>query len=245
MEVGGVEVGKFFGKDPYCMANRVSFFSSSIGLKVLMAVTGVGLVLFLVAHLLGNLQLFLGQAAFNDYAAFLKSIPGPLWAARIGLIVFFVLHIVTAIKLSRQNSASRPQEYAYQNTVQASVASRTMLKSGMLILAFVVYHLLHFTLGAAHSEYFHLTDSLGRHDVYSMVVRSFQQPEISAAYILLLLFVGFHLSHAIPSFFRTLGFYHPAYTHMIDRGGRALSALIALGYISIPVSVLAGIIQLP
>jgi len=222
-----------------------AFFKSSIGLKVIMAVSGIALILFVVGHLLGNLQVFLGQEVFNDYAEFLKSIPGPLWAARIGLLVMLVLHIVSAVKLKQRNRDARPERYQHEDTVRASLASRTMFLTGVLILAFIIYHLCHLTWGVILPDNYSRLDGQGRHDVYTALVLGFLNPAVAASYIFFVAVLGFHLSHAIASFFQTLGFNHPRYTPCIERAGSALAVIIALAYISIPVSVYAKVITLP
>ena len=225
------------------MANSKNFLTSSIGKKVTMAVTGLLLIGFIIGHLSGNLLMFAGQDKINDYAAFLQSIPGPLWVARIGLLVAFVLHVVTAAQLAREKRQARPEKYAYKNTVQASVASRSMGISGSFILLFVIGHLLHFTWGVIYPEYAHMTDAQGRHDVYNMVVMGFSQPIVTIPYLIALLLLGTHLSHAISSVFQTLGFNHPKYTPLIEKIGPALAVIITIGYIAIPLSVLVGIIS--
>ncbi|MCB1322654.1 MAG: succinate:quinone oxidoreductase, partial [Leptospiraceae bacterium] len=158
-------------------------FQSSIGRKTLMAVTGAALILFLFAHLSGNLLMFAGQDAMNNYAVSLREMGPLLWIARIGLLTIFVIHIGIGISLSIQNRRARPERYQYEKTIQASVASRFMIQTGLLLLFYLLYHLAHFTLGLAHEQYFHLVDTSGRHDVYSMVVLGFRQWYISLIYI--------------------------------------------------------------
>ncbi len=150
-----------------------SFVRSSIGKKVIMAVTGVLLIGFIMAHMAGNLLVFVGPDAINDYAKLLKESGLILWVARIGLILIFVLHIASAIALKRENRKARPQAYAYKNTVQASIASRYMGLTGSVILLFVIGHLLHFTWTFFNPEYAALIDNQGRHDVYRMIVTGF------------------------------------------------------------------------
>lgn len=226
------------------MAAKFGFFSSTIGKKVVMAVTGAGLFLFIIGHLLGNLQVFLGQKVFNDYAEFLKATKGVLWGARIGLLVIFVLHVATAYSLWRLNSSARPEPYRKRGTVKASTESLYMMQSGTVILIFLVIHLLHFTIGALQPEHFQLTEN-GRHDVFSMLVLGFQNVPYSAGYIVAMLCLGMHLSHAISSLCKTLGLSSPRHVASIERGGYVLGYLIAAGYISIPVAVLTGIVTLP
>lgn len=208
-----------------------------------MAITGVALVGFIIGHLSGNLLIFLGQDALNTYAYTLHSYPALLWVARIGLLSAFILHVVSAILLSRKNRQARPAGYAFNNTVQAPLASRSMGISGTFILLFVIGHLLHFTLGVFHPEYATLTDPQGRHDVFNMVVSGFSHPEFAIPYVIALLLLGSHLSHAMASFFQTLGINHPRYTPIIKKVAPALSVAITLGYVAIPVSVLIGLVE--
>jgi succinate dehydrogenase / fumarate reductase cytochrome b subunit len=221
------------------------YFWTSTGKKFLMAVSGLALVGFIVGHLVGNLQMFLGQEAVNRYAAFLKSTGELLWVARLGLIAMVVTHIVTAIALTIENAAARPVEYAVKSYKEATYASRTMKVSGIIVLAFLGYHLAHFTLLVTHPEYHHLLDAQGRHDVYSMVVMGFQNPWISGFYILGTFLLGMHLSHGIYSLFQSLGFQTIALRNRIRPAAIAAGWLLFLGFASIPLGVLAGIIRLP
>ena len=147
------------------MGSKPSLIGSSVGKKVVMALTGVGLILFIVGHLVGNLLIFAGPDALNDYAVLLRTSTALLWTARIGLIVILVLHVITAAQLKRANMKARPQPYQYQNTVQAPLSSRTMGLIGSFILFFVIGHLLHLTLGIIHPEYSTFIDAEGRHAV--------------------------------------------------------------------------------
>ncbi len=210
-----------------------------------MAVTGAGLVGFIVAHMLGNLQIYLGQEALNAYAYKLKSMPALLWAARSSLIVLFAVHLGLAFYLRKLNKVARPRGYAFADPVEASVASRTMLLSGLVIFAFLIYHLLHFTLGVTNPDTHHLVDANGHHDVYSMVVLSFQNVFVSGAYIVAMLFLGLHLSHAISSMAQTLGFVSGESRVWIERIGFVTAGVLMLGNISIPISVLLGLVGLP
>lgn len=210
-----------------------------------MAVTGGGLVLFVTAHMLGNLQIYLGQEPLNAYAYKLKSLPLLLWTARIGLFVIFALHLALAFYLRKLNRAARLDRYVFNDPVQSSMASRTMLLSGLVIFAFVVYHLLHFTLGVTDPDSHNLVDANGHHDVYSMVVMSFQNFFVSAAYIIAMLFLGLHLSHAVSSMVQTMGLSAGGSRNWIERTGLAVASVLMIGNISIPVSVLLGIVGLP
>jgi succinate dehydrogenase / fumarate reductase cytochrome b subunit len=218
------------------------FFNSSIGRKYIVGLTGIALILFLIAHLLGNLQIFAGPKAINDYAEFLKSVPQLVWPARAGLLLMFVLHFTFALKLYLENKAARPKSYAVDNTVQATVASRIMALSGTIILMFVIGHLLHFTLGIILPEYAELQDAQGRHDVYSMVIKGFQVTPVALFYIIALLLLWSHLSHGISSVFQSLGITHSK-KGIIGNVGPILSSILIIGYISIPLSIMFGLVQ--
>jgi succinate dehydrogenase cytochrome b subunit len=217
--------------------------NSSIGMKLVMAITGIVLFGFVVAHLIDNLTVYGGPDVMNEFAMRLHQFESLLWVMRIGLIVAVLAHIASSVKLTEKNRAARPVAYAHDATVRASWTSRTMLASGMMVLAYVIYHLLHFTFRTTNPEISHLIDAQGRHDVYSMVVRSFQQPLISITYVAAMVLLGFHLNHGIASFFQTLGLNHPRYTPLINKAGPVLGALIVLGYISIPLSVMFGVLE--
>ncbi|MGE0191726.1 MAG: succinate dehydrogenase cytochrome b subunit [Planctomycetota bacterium] len=219
--------------------------SSSVGTKQVMALTGVGLLGFVLVHMLGNLQVFLGQEAYNAYAAKLKSLGGLLWVARGGLLALFVAHIACAIKLTLRNKAARPVPYAVSEPLASTMASRSMVLSGLVILAFVVYHLLHFTLGVTDPEAFQLTDVLGRHDVYSMFVLGFQKAPVAIAYVIAMLCLGLHLAHGIQSLFQTLGWNGPRYRPLTKAIGLGLTGLIVAGNVAMPLAVLFGVIRLP
>ena len=224
---------------------RASPRLSAIKAKLLMAITGSGLLLFVMVHMLGNLQIFLGQDALNAYAKKLKDMPALLWMARSGLIALFVGHLTVAAYLRRINRKARPQRYVVNDPVDTTLASRTMLTSGLVIFAFLIYHLLHFTLGVTDPASHGVTDAQGRHDVYTMVVVGLQNVYVSAAYIIAMLFLGLHLSHASSSIFQTLGLVTDRYRISLQRAGMAVAVTIMLGNISIPVAVLSGFIGLP
>ncbi|MEZ4272175.1 MAG: succinate dehydrogenase cytochrome b subunit [Myxococcota bacterium] len=181
----------------------VTFAKSSIGAKIIMALTGALLAGFVFAHMAGNLLLFAGPEALNSYAKRLKDLGPLLWIARGGLLLVFVVHIASAVRLGFLDRTARPQRYQHNATIQTTLAARTMILSGLLLLAFVVFHLLHFTLGVTHPEHFAQVDSLGNHDVYNMVVRGFQQPLVSASYIVAMVLLGMHLSHGVSSMFQS------------------------------------------
>ena len=221
------------------MNRLIRLFSSSIGRKLVLAITGIGLFAFLIGHLAGNLMIFQGQEQINAYAAFLQG-NSFTWVARAGLLICFLLHVILAIVLSRENSAARPVKYGKFRHRTTSYTARHMILSGLLVLAFVVYHLLHFTFGVVDGEIMQYTDSAGRHDVYKMVIVSFSSGPVVASYVLAMLILGAHLLHGLSSVFQTFGLHHETYLLMIKLVSLGLVAIIVLGNISIPVLIYSG-----
>ncbi len=225
------------------MSALAKFYASTIGKKIVVATTGLMMVLFLLGHVLGNLLVYEGRGdtpattKLNEYGELLRMEPAFLWTVRLVLLVTVVLHIVTTISLTRRNREARGTGYAVTRHKRASLASRTMIWGGMLLAVFIVYHILHFTAGAVHRGFF------VHGDVYSNVVRSFQNPFIAGAYLLAMVFVFLHLQHGIASLAETLGVSHPRYVALLRKGGPALAFLIVLGFSSIPIGVLIGLIQ--
>ena len=228
------------------MHSAAGAWRSTVGLKLLMAVTGILLILFLVAHLLGNLLVFQGREAMNAYAASLHAIPRLLWVARIGLLVVFVTHVWASIQLSRRNRAARPAGYARRRWLRTSLASRAMLVSGIVVFLYLVFHLLHFTLGVLQPSTFAAQlpqDANGHLDVYGMVVQAFEQPVFVVVYVAAVVLLAMHLSHAATSFFQTLGLSHPRYDRFFRGFGPVLATILAIGYIAIPLAVVAGLVH--
>ncbi len=225
------------------MAWIVRLLKSSLGAKYVMAITGIGLYLFLVGHVAGNLLLYFGQDAMNAYALGLRHLPyGLLWIARIGLVIFFGSHITAATYLTLGNQAARPVAYQSKRFMKASFASRTMPMSGFIVFLFLLYHLAHYTwrVVAFTGE---RVDSLGRDDVYSMVVAGFQQPLISGLYIVAMLVLGVHLHHGLSSLFQTLGLNNARYNTFFRRVFPLLGWVVVLAAASIPLSVMSGCIR--
>ena len=218
-------------------------FSSSIGKKALMAVSGLVLLGFVVMHLLGNLLVFRGSDALNAYAVKLRHLGGLLWAARGLLLAAALIHIWTSIALSRENAKARPRAYRVKEPLLTNYAAQTMLLSGVLTLAYIIYHLLHFTFGVTYPTLFDKTDPSGRHDVYSMVVLSFQHPLISWVYLAGVGLLCLHLSHGISSTCQTLGVNNERTIPVVAWIGRVVAALLFIGYASIPVSILLGLVR--
>lgn len=220
-----------------------SSLRTSLGKKVLMAVSGLILVGFVIMHLLGNLTIFFGPDALNAYALKLQHLGALLWVARSVLLLAVIVHIVTSIQLTIENRRARPITYRVQRTAETTLAARTMALSGFLLLAYIIYHLLHFTFGVTHPHLAHLTDALGRHDVYTMAVVSFQNPYLSLAYIVAMAILCLHLGHGIGSAPQTLGLNTESTIPVFRRLGRILAGALFLGYSAIPLAVLSGFIR--
>ena len=214
------------------------FLSSTIGQKVVMALTGAILFGFVLGHLAGNLLFYLGPEAINAYAVELRTLlhGSALWIARATLLLAVVLHIWSAWALTVRNAQARPHGYRQLAHVRSTYASRTMRWSGVIILAFVIYHLMHFTFGNAHPAFV-------EGDVYHNVVTGFRVWPVSLFYILAMVMLGFHLNHGVWSMFHTLGVSHPARRRALRLGAAALSVLIVLGNISFPLAVLFGFVS--
>lgn len=215
----------------------LGFFGSSVGRKMVMAVTGVILFGFVVGHMLGNLQIYLGPEKINHYAALLKSTGGMLWAVRLGLLVAVGLHIWAATMLTLTSWSARPQGYRVVESRGSTYASRTMRWGGPILGFFIVYHLLHLTVGSAHPGFSH-------EDVFANVVRGFSVWWVSAAYIVAMLALGLHLYHGAWSMFQTVGLNHPRYDPLIRVFATVFAVAIVVGNISIPVAVLSGVVHL-
>lgn len=224
--------------------------AGTIGSKFAVGVTGLLLSLFVLAHMLGNLQVFLGAHAINAYAHFLQSTPELLWAARTGLLVVFVVHLVLAVRLRLLSRSARSQPYAYaRHYAAATVSSRSMLWTGLALFFFVIYHLAHFTGGLTQPQYFELQDPARHHDVYSMVVWGFRDPLVTGSYVLAMVFLGLHMWHGVASTFQSMGVNQPRWRDWTAWFGKALTVAVVVGDIAIPTLILleyyAGLPVLP
>jgi succinate dehydrogenase / fumarate reductase cytochrome b subunit len=212
------------------------FWDSNVGKKVVMGVTGVAMVLFVMQHVLGVLTIYQSDAAINNYAYFLKSKPGLVWPARFLLLATVVLHAVTALQLRNRSRAARPVGYdSYQPQV-STFASRTIRWGGVLLLAFIVFHILHLTTGTLFPADYKPTDVAGN------VIRGFNIWWVSAFYIVSMLALGLHLYHGLWSSPRSLGVPYPA-APLRRKAAYMLAILVAGGFIAIPLGVLAGILK--
>lgn len=213
-----------------------NFLNSTIGKKIVVALTGLAMLGFLVGHLMGNLQIFLGPDKFNAYAAFLHHNPGLIWGTRVVMLTSVLFHIVFTVQLTRRNKASRPVAYANHEMMQASPMSRFMIVSGAFLGFYIVYHLLHFTTGTLHPQFVH-------DDVYANVITGFSVKSAAIVYILAMISLGFHLHHGIWSVFQTLGLNHPNYNCARRLVASAISVGISVGFILIPLAVLMGVLH--
>ena len=218
------------------MSRALTFYRTSIGKKVVMAITGLILFGFVIGHMLGNLQVFMGANQMNAYAAMLKANATLLWGVRIVLLVAVILHIVAAVQLTRMSQRSRPEGYHYKDVIQADYAARTMRWSGPIIAVFVIYHLLHFTTGSVHPRF-------DVHDVYRNVISGFRIWPVSLFYIIAMVALAFHLWHGVWSMFQTLGLINPKSDKIIHRLAAIATLALVIGFISIPMAVLTGLIS--
>ncbi len=247
-------------------------FGSSLGKKYIMAVSGCILFLFVLGHLAGNLQIFLGREAINRYGHFLQSNPELIWPARIVLLVLVLLHIWSAVKLSAENYAARPVGYAEFRPIGSTYASRTMLMSGIIVFCFIVYHLLHFTfqveaINLTHQDFRTFNEPgpawaaapvpveqtpktppavpEGRHDIYKMMITGFSNIWVSAFYVIGVGLLCLHLSHGASSMFQSIGWRNEAYRPFLEMAAKVVAVLVFLGYISIPVAINLHLLKNP
>lgn len=211
--------------------------------KLLMAGTGILLALFLVGHMLGNTTIFGFYGGINAYAHHIQGLGPLLWLIRLFMFTVLVLHVLFGVILTLENWKARPERYQVVRYQRTNLAGRTMLYSGLIVLAFVVYHLLHFTLRVTNPEISHLQDSLGRHDVFRMVVSSFTNIVIVLAYSIGLLALFFHLSHGIYSLFQTMGWNNEQIMPVTEGFGKGLAIVLLLGFLLIPLTALLGLLS--
>lgn len=214
------------------------FLKSSVGAKVVMGLTGLALWAFVLGHIVGNLQIFQGAEPLNAYGEFLKSLAhgAGIWVIRAGLLAVVVSHIFFGIRLARMNRMARSVGYRVMKSRRTNVASLTMAISGLLILGFVIFHLLHFTVGVIQPDYFH-ADAQGRHDIYDMVVKGFKTPWVVVVYVVGQIVLLSHLIHGTVSLWQSLGIHHKVWTPALKVIGRGLAAFIVAGNIAIPLAI--------
>lgn len=224
------------------VGSLMKFMMSSVGSKVVMAITGLGLGVFIVGHLAGNLLAFAGRDAFNSYATALQATKPLVWGARIALLIGFPLHILTAIRSVQLNRAARPVAYAHDPKSPASAASKTMMISVALFLAFFLYHLAHFTLHLTGPQPTGLLAS-GGYDAFTMLVMGFQQPLIALLYVVAMVLLSAHISHGIYSLFQHLGLWGAKWTPFLKNASLVVGYGLCAGFASIPLAVLLGFIK--
>lgn len=233
------------------MGRLLSLYRLTVVKKFVMAVTGLILFGFIIGHLLGNLKVFMGPEIFNHYAEGLRNLGDPLlaheqalWLARVGLLLAVGLHISAALELRRISREARPVAYQKKELISFSPASHYMWSGGLTIAAFIVYHLLHLTFGVAHHDFQTVTvDGRVMADAYHNVIAGFQVWWVTLVYLIAQVALGMHLYHGLWSASQTLGINHPKYNHLRRTVALAIAWLICLGYASIPIAVLTGLVS--
>ncbi len=222
-------------------ASTSSFYESSIGKKILIALTGIVLVGFVLGHMIGNLLIFAGPEAINEYGHFLQTVGhgAGVWVARIVIFGSIFLHAILTVQVTRQNRASREKRYGVDHTQVATRSSRMMILSGLTILAFFIYHILHFTARSFndYDTYKYLLHGEQVHDVYKMVIAGFSWWPATLFYIIAMLLLSSHLSHGVASMFQTLGLSTEKTRPLFQGIARGYAALILIGNCSIPIAV--------
>lgn len=224
-----------------------SLFHTSIGKKILMAFTGLVLFGFVTGHLIGNLQIFLAPEKINGYGHMLESLGGALWAVRIFLLVCLVIHVWLAIELTLENRSARSVGYGVTHTNRATIASRVMGRTGIVVLAFLIYHLMDFTFRVQHPEWGHLTYQLANgtfvRDLHTMMVQGFSRPGVSLFYIVAVGLLSYHLSHGVVSLVQSLGLKNERWTRSLERFTVTYCWLYFLLNAAIPLAILGGFIK--
>jgi len=219
----------------------MQLLSSTVGRKVLMAITGQLMVLFVIVHLLGNSSIFI-PGGINAYAEHLHALPPLVWIFRLFMLAFILVHGFYGIQLTLENRAANPADYAVKKHLKANLASETMIWSGLLIAGFVIYHLLHFTVRVT-PDIVSQTTPDGHFDVFTMVTSSFSHGIIAVIYVAAMVVLFLHLSHGIQSFFQTMGWNNERALPAIGKAGKTVAVVLLLGYASIPVFILTGILS--
>ncbi len=231
------------------MSTRVlTLTGTSIGKKMVMAASGLVLFGFVIGHMLGNLQVFLGPDAINGYSHTLHETPALLWGTRITLLVAVAAHIVSAVQLNNSNVAARPIRYQVRKDVATSYAARTMMVSGPLLLLYIIYHLAHLTFGVTKGlNYTHLNlpqgDANGLPDVYANIVASFKVPWLTFIYVVAQCALAMHLYHGAWSLFQSLGINHARYNETLRSSAVAVGMAVCVGFVSVPLAVLFGYVK--
>ncbi|MCX8027246.1 MAG: succinate dehydrogenase cytochrome b subunit [Thermodesulfovibrionales bacterium] len=221
------------------------FVENPVGKKIAMSVTGFLLLAFLFIHLIGNSTIYLGPDGINTYAKGLHSLPPVVWTFRIVMLIIFALHIYFGIKVTLENRQAKPNGYAISKNINSTLSSRTMIWTGLIVLAFVVYHLLHFTLQVTQPHFITSKnlDYLGRPDVFKMIVLSFQRIGITLIYAIGLLSLMLHLTHGIQSLMQTVGLNNERFMPKFRLFGLIIAVFLLVAYLSIPTVVLTGVLK--
>jgi succinate dehydrogenase / fumarate reductase, cytochrome b subunit len=220
----------------------MQILTSSVGRKILMAITGQLMVLFVVVHLLGNSSIFIGADGINAYAKHLHDLGPLVWVFRLGMLGLISIHGIFGIMLTLENSAATPQSYAVKDHRKATFSSNNMIWTGLLIMLFLVYHLLQFTARVT-PDIVQGVDALGRFDVFTMVLTSFQKGGIAAIYVAAMVVLFLHLNHGIQSFFQTMGWNTDKTLPVFSQLSKVVALVFLVGYSSIPVFILTGILS--
>ncbi len=223
-------------------------FRSSIGKKVTMAVSGFILFGFVIGHLSGNLAIFAHPDKINAYAHFLESLGPALWAIRLFLLATLVVHVWLAAQLTLENRAAREKGYEKQITMRATLASRYMRVSGVIVLLFIIYHLLHFTVRVTGGEAAYpntiLADGTPVRDVHSMIIIGFQNPIVAIFYLLSVGLLSWHLRHGLVSMFQSVGAKTRTWTRILERTTPAICILYFVGNAMIVVAAMSGMVRI-
>jgi succinate dehydrogenase / fumarate reductase cytochrome b subunit len=227
----------------------IDLYSTAVGKKYVMAITGIGLMGFVLFHMIGNLKMYFGPADYDAYAAWLKKLLYPiapeeyvLWGLRAGLLVMLLLHLHAAYSLTMLNRRARPVRYQSPRDYQiANFASRTMRLTGIVVLAFIIWHLLDLTFGVVNEV--GADGEFVRENVYDNVVRSFERIPVSIFYIIANILLGIHLFHGAWSIFQSLGWNNPRFNNWRRAFATGFAALVVVGNVSFPVAVMAGIVS--
>jgi succinate dehydrogenase / fumarate reductase cytochrome b subunit len=226
------------------MRRVISLYRTSVGKKFYMALSGAVLIGFLFAHMVGNLKMYMGADAFNHYAEFLREIGYPilphmvgLWMFRLVLLACVGLHMLSAWQVYTQSKNARGGSYKKEESLSFAYASRTMRWGGVIIGSFVIYHILHFTVGSALPEFVH-------GEAYDNVIYGFRNPLIVAFYVVTLIMITFHVYHGLWSALQTVGANHPKYTPFRRPLALGLALLLLLGFLTVPVGVMAGVLTI-
>ena len=215
--------------------------SDSIGRKVVMAITGLLMVLFVVGHLLGNMSIFAGANGINTYAEKLHAMAPVVWITRVVMGVAVLLHLFISLQITAENQAANPTKYAQDRSLRANLFSKSMIYTGLIIGAFIAYHLLHFTVRAGFTGAVVGMEG-GRFDVYTMVTTAFSNALVALIYVVAVASLFMHLSHGIQSTFQSLGLANHKTQPQYMAGGKAMAAVFLLGYGAIPVLILIGLV---